>query len=246
MKRLLFNDLETDHRHYELLMFSLDNFAVCAYLLLPFTFVRKSMEISKHSTFVSPGNRELPLKIIFVRHGEAGQTIHSPKRGPLLTDLGRRQAERVARRLSDMNLKHIYSSTLERAEATANIIHVYHRNVPLTATDDIREVSHYHFLADLVPNNQEVKEQIRQEKDSLTRFINHVRHNHKPGQTICVVCHGNCIRTLLPMFGGKDPGNGLLIEINNCSVTILDTWSTGDSVLILANCVRHLLERQVS
>jgi hypothetical protein len=48
------------------------------------------------------------------------------------------------------------------------------------------------------------------------------------------------------MFGGKDPGYGLLIEINNCSVTILDTWSTGDSVLILSNCVRHLLERQVT
>jgi len=204
------------------------------------------MEISHSSTFVSPSSREKPLKIILVRHGEAGQVINVPSRGPLLTDLGRRQAERVARRLSDMHFRHMYCSTLERAEATANMIHVYHRHVPLTKTDDLREVSHYHFLADLVPDDRSVKEQIREEKDCLMRFINHVRHTHKPGETICVVCHGNCIRTLMPMFGGKDPGHGLLIEINNCSVTILDTWSTGDSVLILSNCVKHLLERQVT
>ncbi len=204
------------------------------------------MEISKSSTFVSPSSRERPVKIVFIRHGEAGQIVHSPSRGPLLTDLGRRQAERVARRLADMHFAHIYCSTLERAESTANVIHVYHRNVPLTRTDDIREVSHYHFLADLTPDDPEVQEQIREEKDGLTRFINLIRHSHSPGETICVVCHGNCIRTLLPMFGGKDPGTGLLIEINNCSVTILDTWATGDSVLILSNCVRHLLERQVT
>lgn len=186
------------------------------------------------------------MKLIFVRHGEAGQVVHSPTRGPLLTDLGRRQAERVARRLADIDIDHIYCSTLERAEATANIIHVYHRHVPLVKTDDIREVSHYHFLADLIPDNKEAKEQIRLEKDSLMRFINLIRHTHKPGETVCVVCHGNCIRSLLPMFGGKDPGNGVLIEINNCAVTILDTWSTGDSVIILANCVRHLLERQIT
>jgi broad specificity phosphatase PhoE len=204
------------------------------------------MEISKSSTFVSPSSRELPLKIIFVRHGEAGQTIRTPSRGPILTELGRRQAERVARRLSDMDIRHMYCSTLERAESTAEIIHVYHRNVTLTETDDIREVSHFHFLSDLTPDDKAVKEQIREEKDSLTRFINLIRHTHNPGETICVVCHGNCIRTLLPMFGGKDPGTGLLIEINNCSVTILDTSDTGDFVLILSDCVRHLLERQVT
>lgn len=204
------------------------------------------MEISKNSTFVSPSKREQPVRIIFVRHGEAGPTSNTPSRGPLLTDLGRRQAERVARRLSDVDISHMYCSTLERAEATANIIHVYHRQVPLIKTDDIREVSHYHFLADLTPDDQETKDQIREEKDSLTKFINTVRHNHNPEDTICVVCHGNCIRALMPMFGGKDPGNGLLIEINNCSVTILDTWSTGDSVLILSNCLRHLLDRQVT
>lgn len=204
------------------------------------------MEVSKSSTFVSPSSREVPLKLIFVRHGEAGSTIHSPTRGPLLTELGRRQAERVARRLADTDIDHMYCSTLERAESTANLIHVYHRHVELTKTDDIREVSHLHFLADLVPNDKEIKEQIRLEKDSLMRFVNLIRHTHKPGETVCIVCHGNCIRTLLPMFGGKDPGRSVLMEINNCAVTLVDTWGSGDAVIILANCVRHLLERQVT
>ena len=204
------------------------------------------MEVSKSSTFVSPSSREVPLKLVFVRHGEAGSTVHSPTRGPLLTDLGRRQAERVARRLADSEFSHMYCSTLERAEATANITHVYHRHIPLTKTDDIREVSHLHFLANLVPDDKEVKDQLRIEKDSLMRFVNHIRHTHQPGETVCIVCHGNCIRTLLPMFGGKDPGRSVLMEINNCSVTLVDTWGSGDAVIILANCVRHLLERQVT
>lgn len=205
------------------------------------------MESTGTSTFVAPGGKDSPLRIIFVRHGEADKGLAEDiMRGPALTELGTRQAERVARRLSDQNLNHMYSSTLERAESTANLIHVYHRHVPLTLTGDIREVSHYHFLSDMMPDDPETASQLAAEKDSLTKFINHIRHSHHQGETICVVCHGNCIRTLLSMFGGKDPGRGLLIEVNNCSVTILDTWATGDAVLILGNCVRHLLARQIT
>lgn len=204
------------------------------------------MEPVGKSTFVAPSEQEVPLKIIFIRHGEAGTSARGPKSDPPLTDLGIKQAERVARRLSDMTISRFYCSTLKRAEATAKIIHVYHRHVELTKTDDLREVSHLHFLPDLVPNDSKVKETLRQEKDSVTRFINHIRHTHNPGETVCIVCHGNIIRTMMPMFGGRDPGRSLLIEINNASVTILDTWQTGDSVLILSNCVRHLLERQIT
>lgn len=204
------------------------------------------MEPYVNSTFVAPSEQEVPLKIVFIRHGEADTSASKTRGDPPLTDLGTRQAERAARRLADMTISHFYCSTLQRAESTANLIHVYHRNIKLDKTDDLREVSHLHFLPDLVPDDPTVKENLRQEKDCVTRFINHIRHTHNPGETICVVCHGNIIRTMMPMFGGRDPGRSLLIEINNASVTILDTWLTGDSVLILSNCVKHLLERQIT
>jgi broad specificity phosphatase PhoE len=203
-------------------------------------------EKTRGSTFISSSGKEQPITLFWVRHAQAGGDATSDYDGPPLTDLGRKQAERVARRLSDYHFDHVYSSTMLRAKATAEMIHVYHKETPVTFIEDLREVTHYHFLADLMPKDKAVIEQVRKEKDGIVKFVNHVRHHHNPGDKLLVVCHGNMIRTIMPMFGGRDPGECILMEINNTGLSVLDTWTNGEAVLLLANCVKHLMPKQIS
>lgn len=199
----------------------------------------------EQNTFHSSGSKEGPLTICFVRHAQA-ENVPGGVDDPPITDIGRKQAERVARRLADMSFDHIYVSSMKRARQTADIIAVYHDGVPFTVLDDLREVSHYLFLEDMIPHDIDVKNGVIKERDAVHRFVNQVRHTHRAGSSLLVVCHGNIIRALMPIFGGRDPSQNLLMEINNTSVSILDTWGNGEAVLILSNCVKHLLSRQVT
>jgi hypothetical protein len=61
-----------------------------------------------------------------------------------------------------------------------------------------------------------------------------------------VVAHGNFIRAILPILAGRDPKESLIMESYNTAVSILEVWSTGDGILCLGNCVKHLLPSQVT
>ena len=188
----------------------------------------------------------MPLTVYFVRHANAVREQGEDKPDPPLSDLGKKQAERLARRLADFHFDHIYSSSMLRAELTARLIHVYHKETPLSILDDIREVSHYHFIPELLPDNPDVRANIKRERDGVDRFVNYIHHNHRSGEHILVVCHGNIMRTIIPVLSGKDPAQNVLMEFSNTSLSILDVWANGESVLILSNCIKHLLAKQVT
>lgn len=64
------------------------------------------------------------MKVYFVRHGQSVANIGELEQGPEepLSDLGREQAEFVAKRLSDLSITRIIASPYERARETAEII----------------------------------------------------------------------------------------------------------------------------
>lgn len=188
----------------------------------------------------------LPLTVVFVRHGELAQQSINEQLGPPLTPLGKRQAERVAKRLANQKFDHIYSSNLARAYKTAQAILKFHETTPFTVTPDIREVTGYHFMPGPTPRKKAVLNQVRMERSALENFANHLLGRHKPGEKILIICHGNVIRSLTAILGGRNPKKSVLIGVNNTSVTILDIWPNGEPVLKLANCVKHLQPRQVT
>src|SRR3989344_365367 len=65
------------------------------------------------------------MKVYFVRHGESETNAGQIFLGTVskLTEKGIEQANNVAKRFSDVSIDLIVSSTLKRAEATAEIIH---------------------------------------------------------------------------------------------------------------------------
>lgn len=95
---------------------------------------------------VTAGSRESygTAKLFLVRHGESEWNRSSRYAGQQdipLSELGVRQAERVATRLLDVQLTAIYSSPLERARETAAVIHRV-TGRPMIVEPNLAEIDH--------------------------------------------------------------------------------------------------------
>ena len=185
------------------------------------------------------------LVLYFVRHGEPESHNDDPSMDPPLTPRGRRQASRIARRLAGIRFDHIYVSDLARAYETGEIVLRYHPHAPVTVSRALREVAAHHVMGGQSPLDAEAPLDDH-ERESLDRFVSHVRTSHRPGEKILMVAHGNLIRTLVPLFAGQDPGRGLILDLHNAALTVLEVWPGGRAVLRVANCTRHLAGRDLT
>lgn len=189
---------------------------------------------------VTPTKKELPLMVVFVRHAQAGGASVNDQIGPPLTAIGLQQAELVAQRLSGESFRHIYSSDFARAFDTAKAVLRFHGGTPYTVNTDIREIHHFHFIKETEKLKSEMRRVVEDEADAVLRFAKHLRAEHHVGEKILVVSHGNFIRTILPVLGNRNPKESVLLDIGNTAVTAIDLWPSGEAVLRLANCTRHL------
>lgn len=82
--------------------------------------------------------------IILVRHGETEWNVQGRYQGQsetVLSAAGREQAERLARRLAEVEIDAIYSSPLRRTMATAEEV-VRGRHLEIVPMPELREISH--------------------------------------------------------------------------------------------------------
>jgi broad specificity phosphatase PhoE len=186
------------------------------------------------------------LTVVLVRHAQPRATETDMAQDPDLTTRGRHQATRVAHRLANWRFKHIYISDLTRAFRTGEAIRKHHARTPFTVTPLIREVSHHHFTNAVTGADAEEMATIHREKANIQAFADLLLNQHRPGQTVCVVGHGNFIRSFIPVFAGIPPESAIMLELYNASVTVMDRWGNGHAVLRLANCVKHLKEKDVT
>lgn len=193
----------------------------------------------------SSSNTPKPLTIFLVRHGQAKDPQTDIAADPDLTRLGRRQASRIARRLSREHFDHIYVSDLSRAYRTGERILKFHPGVPVTVTKAIREIAQDHSMFS-TPAREKEEELIRQERQRIEAFAEGLLDEHDFGRQILIVAHGNLIRTLIPLIAGYDPRNFIMIELENTSVTILDRYPSNHAILRLANCAKHLQSREIT
>lgn len=187
-----------------------------------------------------------PLIIHFVRHAHAHGGPGIDSHGPTLTSQGHRQARCIGRRLAQEQYNAIYCSDLTRARHTADAIAMHHPDELLTVTRDLREVSGYHAAMHMSRLTMHSDHDILEEQEAMHRFINHLRSRHAHGEKVLIVSHGNLIRSLIPLLGGLDPSKAPLIEVFNTSLSIVDLWPSGRTIVRLLNCVAHLPERLVS
>jgi broad specificity phosphatase PhoE len=197
-----------------------------------------------------PGKSE--IRITLVRHGQAGGPATIRELESPLTALGRKQARRLAERLSRERFDCIYSSDLSRAQQTAAAIREFHRGTPFFLDKALREVSVHHSRRGRTPPRTGLRERLRQEREAVERFCARLVRRRRPGQHVLIVAHGSIIGLLIALLAKVDPKRSIPLDMRNGSVSIVtwrqegyDIWNSPIRV-DLCNCVRHLLSGQVS
>jgi len=188
----------------------------------------------------------VPLRLYMVRHGQHSSGRSAGELGGGLTNLGKRQALRVAKRLRHEKFDHIYISDLKRAAETALAITKEHPDTPRTVTPLLREILPYHFVPLPEPEDARTAGLLRKQIKAVNEMAVRLKKNHKPGETVLIVGHANLFRTLIPILGKRNPRECILLNLSNASVTILNVWFGGEVVLSLSNCTKHLLDSQVT
>jgi broad specificity phosphatase PhoE len=160
--------------------------------------------------------------ILLARHGESDWNRSKRWQGFAdrpLTDLGREQAVELARRLEDTELDAVYSSDLQRARDTAEIV-AQSRGLSVETTPDFREVD-VGSWSGLTRAEAEARypelyvrwlqgaegwedgETYEQLGERVIPAIQRIAKNHR-GERVLVVAHGGTIRAIHAAALGLD------------------------------------------
>lgn len=199
------------------------------------------------------------MRLIIVRHGETDRNVdrHLPgdNRSTPMNANGQRQTEAVARRLADEKIHIIYSSDLPRAKATTEAIAIYHPDVPIVFSTELRERNSGEYFNRTVAEREAAQQasgqSFRDWQPKGGESLNDVKrragrwlklHRKKDADcTVLVVSHGLFIFTLLEwaVEEGAEVEKEKYSHLNT-GVTILDVPLEGPSMVINLNDTSHL------
>ncbi len=200
-------------------------------------------------------------RLLLVRHGET--ELKSSERLWGHTDvkldaLGLKQAERLRDRLAEEKIDTIYSSNLQRALVTAEIIAARHQ-LAVVLCAELREIDFGHlegltfdeinqlypeFYKSMGERRPNIKfpsgESVYQLNNRVSQFLGRLK-KHTPEQTILIVAHFGLLRLLLCRLLGIGIKQRWQIHLDLASLSILETNQQG-AILSLLNDVSHLAE----
>ena len=189
--------------------------------------------------------------IIFLRHGQA---INNTQRilagrtpGVPLTDKGVDQAEKAAKFLEDMNISAIYSSPIERAKNTADIVGK-HNSIDVRIDDRLIELdmgkftgmpydeifsSHGNVFMKFYKGELEIAhngvETFADVKKRVLGMVDHVIENH-PDENVVLVTHMDPIKAMLSTIVSLSPENLFELIIANASLNIFREYQRKFSI----------------
>ena len=201
-------------------------------------------------------------KLLLVRHGETDHNSSQRYWGRTdvgLGPVGLRQAEQLRDRLAVEKIDLIYSSTMQRARATAQTLASLH-NLPVITRTELREIDFgkieglnfsevqiqfpeiaqmwINHNSDLVYPGGEGLAQLEQRISEFRSRLN----NHTEDQTILIVAHSGVLRSLICQLLGMDMKSHWNIRVDLGSLSIVDTYP-GTAILSLLNDTSHLTDR---
>ena len=180
-------------------------------------------------------------QIIFLRHGQAKnnteRVLAGRTEGIPLTDTGIKQVEHTAQLLEDMNISAIYSSPIQRAKHTAEIVG-NHNSIDVTIDDRLIELdmgkftgmpydeiinSHGNVFMKFYNGELEIAhngvETFTEVKKRILGIVNDVIEKHKD-ENIVLVTHMDPIKAMLSMIIDMSPTNLFELIIANASLNI--------------------------
>ena len=201
-----------------------------------------------------------PTRIIAVRHGETAWNADARIQGQRdigLNETGRWQAQRVGQALAEEPITAVYSSDLERAQATAQSISEV-KGVPVIPHEGLRERSfgmfegktfdeihetwpeHAHNWRKRIPEWQppEGGESLVQLRERVTRTVQELAARH-PGEQIVVVAHGGVLDALYRVATGQEVNSPRTWELPNGAINRL-LWTPQGFTLVGWSDTQHL------
>lgn len=203
-------------------------------------------------------------RVFMIRHGATILSAEDRFAGATdvpLSDEGREQTHRLARRLATEKISVVYASPLGRTTETAQILAGPH-DLEVQAREGLREISHgrWEGMTRREVEEKYAKEAADWEKDpytfapiggesglavtarALPALIDIVRHH--PGQNVIVVSHKATIRLLLSSLLGFDPRRYRdNLDQKPAALNIVDFKEPARARLSLFNDTSHYAER---
>lgn len=170
-------------------------------------------------------------EVLLVRHGQSEHNKREEIQGQIdspLTDKGRRQAEKLRDHLSGRNFDRVYSSDLQRASETAEIVSerqgveveetekLRERNLgelegqPLEAWEELDAEDTHEWS---VENGESLKEHRERANEVLDEIL------EKELENALIVTHGGTIAALLTGILNCKSRQGWRFSIGSCSIT---------------------------
>ena len=189
--------------------------------------------------------------VIFLRHGQAKNNIERILTGRTpnipLTEKGIEQAEKTAKFLEQMNISAIYSSPIERAKHTAEIV-AKHNSLDITIDDRLIELdmgkftgvpydeiftSHGNVFMKFYNGELEIAhngvETFTEVKKRVLSIVDHVVEKH-PDQNVVLVTHMDPIKAMLATVVDLSPTNLFELIIANASLNIFREYNRKFSI----------------
>jgi len=189
--------------------------------------------------------------IIFLRHGQAKNNteriLAGRTPGVPLTEEGVDQSEKAAKFLEEMNISAIYSSPIERAKNTAEIVGK-HNSIDVRIDDRLIELDMGKFTGkpydeifsshgnvfmkfyggelEIAHNGVETFEEV---KKRIRDMVDHVLDNH-PDENVVLVTHMDPIKAMLSTVVSFSPENLYELIIPNASLNIFREYKRKFSI----------------
>ncbi|MCL5996945.1 MAG: histidine phosphatase family protein [Chloroflexi bacterium] len=185
----------------------------------------------------------MPERTVYlVRHGQYDVASHPEDGlGGSLSELGRRQAELTAQRLSQLPVTSIWHSGLRRARETAEIIATRFPDVMVRSSDLLREcvpcipVGYEAYFAHHPP--QAIQQEAQQAEAALDEFFQPTTDPHRHE---IIVCHGNIIRYFMLQALQAPIQLWANTDMFNCGIDEIQVQADGRVRLISHNDTGHL------
>lgn len=196
------------------------------------------------------------MKLYFVRHGETRENVENIIQGHqagTLTDLGHKQARRLAERLSEIAFTAIYASDLGRVLDTARYVGAF-QSAPIQLDERLRErgAGIYEGLPRQVLWDAEAtsgQPQIEFRPEGGESFLDlqarieafvEASFSRHPGEEVLVLSHGGWNRQLLGWARQIGVAEALDLPQTNTCVNIIEIDPAKRFTVHLANSVSHL------
>lgn len=194
------------------------------------------------------------MKIILVRHGETEENRLKIVQGQFhgtLSKLGKEQAKKLANRLKDEKIDVIISSDLDRAKRTAEEIAKFHPEAKIEIKEELRERHWGEYQGknkadignwdekELSLSHPKSVESFKSLSKRVMKLIRHIEKNYS-NKTILLSGHGLINSVIINLLLEEEVHKNNLTH--NTSVTILEFDDSGEYLLKLFNCTKHLEE----